>query len=191
MIEDKRERILDAAFDKFKQYGFVKTTVDEIARQAQVGKGTIYFYFKSKEAILLALVDREMAKGYAEIATAVAKERETVDKLKRVIQVSFDFFHKNALTSKVMAMDQGLVLALITDKNKEIQQLSIAVIKALVEQGQQEGVFQEMDSQQVAYIIDSLIRSFHYLHYLGLDIYKPDAILDSLFGLLFSGLGKG
>ena len=48
MSEDKRERILDAAFEKFKQFGFVKTTVEEIARHAQVGKGTIYFYFKSR-----------------------------------------------------------------------------------------------------------------------------------------------
>ena len=53
--DDKNERILDAALDKFKQYGFMKTTVDDIARQTQVGKGTIYLYFQNKEDILNAL----------------------------------------------------------------------------------------------------------------------------------------
>ena len=48
-MENKQERILDAAFERFKHFGFLKTTVDEIARQAQVGKGTIYSYFKNKD----------------------------------------------------------------------------------------------------------------------------------------------
>ena len=33
MAGNKRDRILDASFDKFKQYGFVKTTVEEIAKK--------------------------------------------------------------------------------------------------------------------------------------------------------------
>ena len=53
--DDKNERILDTALDKFKQYGFLKSTVDDIARQTQVGKGTIYLYFQNKEYILNAL----------------------------------------------------------------------------------------------------------------------------------------
>lgn len=188
MGDNKRNRILDASFDKFKQYGFVKTTVDEIARHAHVGKGTIYFYFKSKEEILLALVDREMAKGYTEIANAIDKERDAVSQLKKLLRVAFDFFHNNELVSKVMAMDQGFVLSVISDKNREMQQNSMMVIKELLERGQKEGRFRELENEKVAYIIDSLIRSFHYLHYLNLEVYNPKDIIDALIDFLFSGL---
>jgi AcrR family transcriptional regulator len=62
-MKNKREKILDAALARFEHYGFLKTTVDEIARQAQVGKGTVYSYFNSKKEILIALVDQEFARG--------------------------------------------------------------------------------------------------------------------------------
>ncbi|MFC1883292.1 TetR/AcrR family transcriptional regulator [Thermodesulfobacteriota bacterium] len=188
MVENKRDRILDASFDKFKQYGFVKTTVDEIARHAHVGKGTIYFYFKSKEDILLALVDREMDKGYREIANAMGKKHDAADQLKMLLQVTFDFFHGNELVSKVMAMDQGFVLSVIYNKNKEMQENSMMVIRQLLEQGQKEGTFRELDYDKVAYIIDSLIRSFHYLHYLDLTVYDPKDIIEPLIDLLSTGL---
>lgn len=188
--ENKRDRILDASFEKFKQYGFVKTTVDEIARHAHVGKGTIYFYFKSKEDILLALVDREMAKGYSAIAKATESESDATGQLKKLLKVTFDFFHSNELISKVMAMDQGFILSIISEKNKEIQKSSITVIKQLLERGEKEGHFRKLEYKKAAYIIDSLIRSFHYLHYLDLEVYNPRDIVNPLIDLLFSGLTK-
>lgn len=189
-METKKDRILDAAFDKFRQYGFLKTTVDEIARQAQVGKGTIYFYFKSKEEILNALVDRELTRGFGEVGRAMMEEPTALGKMKRMLEVSFDYFHRNDLVSKVLAMDQDFVLAVITEKNKEFQNLSISWTKTLLEQGKNEGLFRDVDSEKVAYIIDSLIRSFHYLSYLGLEIHKPEEIKEAIFDLLSLGLQK-
>lgn len=87
-MENKQDRILDAAFEKFKQFGFLKTTVDEIARQAQVGKGTIYSYFKNKEEILIALVDREFTRGFAIIAEAMDQEQSSIGKLRKMPQIS-------------------------------------------------------------------------------------------------------
>lgn len=188
MTDDKRERILDAAFNLFEHYGFLKTTVDEIAREAHVGKGTIYFYFKNKEDILISLTDREITKGFSMITNAVLKEPNASDMLKKLLQVSFNYFHNNKLLSKVMAMDQGLALSIIKEKNREFQGLAISELRSLLEEGHKQGIFREVDCEKVAYIIDSLIRSFHYLHYLGLDRYEPGEILDSCIDLLFSGI---
>jgi len=54
---DKRESILHAAWALIRHYGFAKTTIDDIARKALVGKGTVYLYFRSKTDIMLALTD--------------------------------------------------------------------------------------------------------------------------------------
>lgn len=54
---DIRTRILDAARDRIHHYGFKKTTIDEVAADAGVGKGTVYLYFESKEDIALAIMD--------------------------------------------------------------------------------------------------------------------------------------
>lgn len=54
---DKREAILHAAWGLIRHYGYNKTTIDDIAKRAKVGKGTVYIYFRSKTEIMLALTD--------------------------------------------------------------------------------------------------------------------------------------
>lgn len=55
---DVRDAILDAADRLIGLYGYRKTTVDDIAQEAGVGKGTIYIYFESKEDVALSWIDR-------------------------------------------------------------------------------------------------------------------------------------
>jgi AcrR family transcriptional regulator len=53
-----REAILDAADRRLARYGYKKMTVDELATDAGIGKGTIYLHFRSKEEVVLCHVDR-------------------------------------------------------------------------------------------------------------------------------------
>ncbi|MCX6002345.1 MAG: helix-turn-helix domain containing protein, partial [Chloroflexi bacterium] len=54
---NRREDILQAAREVFKQNGYAKAHVAEIAQLAGVAKGTVYLYFASKQAMLDALCD--------------------------------------------------------------------------------------------------------------------------------------
>jgi len=56
-IEDKRERIRTAAARVFADKGYHGATISRIAREADVGKGTVYLYFASKEDILLDILE--------------------------------------------------------------------------------------------------------------------------------------
>jgi AcrR family transcriptional regulator len=57
--EVRAERILDAAAALIQRWGYNKTTIDDIARQAGVAKGTIYLHWKTREALFMALLTRE------------------------------------------------------------------------------------------------------------------------------------
>ncbi|HVZ70198.1 MAG TPA: TetR/AcrR family transcriptional regulator [Rhizomicrobium sp.] len=57
-LDDKRERLLDAALELFELRGFDGVAVPEIARMANVATGTIYRYFETKEALVNALYRR-------------------------------------------------------------------------------------------------------------------------------------
>ena len=54
-----RENIVSAATEVFSRYGFKKTSMEDIARALRMGKSSIYYYFKGKEEIFQAVVDRE------------------------------------------------------------------------------------------------------------------------------------
>lgn len=56
--EDVRDLILDAADRLLGRYGYKKMTMDDLALEVGIGKGTLYLHFRSKEEIALARVDR-------------------------------------------------------------------------------------------------------------------------------------
>src|SRR3982751_1527848 len=52
------DRILDAADRLLTRYGYKKMTIDDLAREVGIGKGTVYLHFPSKEEIALSHIDR-------------------------------------------------------------------------------------------------------------------------------------
>src|SRR3954471_4170268 len=65
-----RDRILDAAERLLGRFGYRKMTVDDIAADAGIGKGTVYLSFPSKEEVVLSTVDRIVAR----VCTAMEEE---------------------------------------------------------------------------------------------------------------------
>src|SRR5260370_34870129 len=57
VVEDRRDQIIDAAMRIFAQKGFIKATNKDIAREAGITPGLIYYYFESKEALLKAILE--------------------------------------------------------------------------------------------------------------------------------------
>src|SRR5260370_2827663 len=64
-----RERLFRAALNLFAQKGFAETTVEDITESADVGKGTFFNYFPSKDHILLAFVEMQLGNLAAAIET--------------------------------------------------------------------------------------------------------------------------
>lgn len=58
---DKRELILAAALDEFSQNGFASARLDDVAKRANVAKGTIYLYFKDKESLFQELLRTQIS----------------------------------------------------------------------------------------------------------------------------------
>ena len=58
VVEDRREQIIDAAMRVFSQKGFTGATNKDIAREASITPGLIYYYFESKEKLLEAVIER-------------------------------------------------------------------------------------------------------------------------------------
>ena len=68
-----RERLFRAALDLFAKKGFAETTVEDITNAADVGKGTFFNYFPSKDHILLAFGEMQLAK----LESAIENARRT------------------------------------------------------------------------------------------------------------------
>jgi AcrR family transcriptional regulator len=67
----RMERVLDAAGELLLRWGYQRVTIDEIARHAGVGKGTVYLHFPNKDALFLTLLLRAQRRSIAELLAEI------------------------------------------------------------------------------------------------------------------------
>lgn len=73
---EREKRILDAAIELLQKWGYRKTTLEDIAREAGVAKGTIYLYWPTREKLFMAIIEREQSKLMGEIARRMEEDPE-------------------------------------------------------------------------------------------------------------------
>ena len=84
--EDLRELILDAVEVLLARYGFKKMTMEDIARQVGIGKGTIYLHFPGKEEVVLSHVDRVARKVLVELRGIAVSGAPAAERLRAMLR---------------------------------------------------------------------------------------------------------
>lgn len=90
--EETRERILRAALEMFHERGFETTTMRDIARKAEMATGAAYYYFDSKDAIVLAFYDIARKAMEPKLEEVLEGSRELRARLRGLIQIKLDYF---------------------------------------------------------------------------------------------------
>lgn len=70
----KREQILDGALSVFMQMGFDAASMNDITREAGVSKGTLYVYFKNKEDLFAAIIERQKLRIFGQLQEILEKD---------------------------------------------------------------------------------------------------------------------
>jgi AcrR family transcriptional regulator len=91
---DKSARILKAALDLFVRYGIKRTSIDDIAREAGIAKGTLYLYYPSKDALFAAVAERMCAERLAMAREASAGAGPLVDRLVAILDSQIGIMYR-------------------------------------------------------------------------------------------------
>ncbi|MBI3769843.1 MAG: TetR/AcrR family transcriptional regulator [Deltaproteobacteria bacterium] len=92
--DDKRAAILAAALVLFGRYGYRRTSIDDLAHETGIAKGTVYLYFETKEGIFRALCESLIARVIGAAAAASAAAAPIGARLRRVLAAKFEYFHR-------------------------------------------------------------------------------------------------
>ncbi|RGB67948.1 TetR/AcrR family transcriptional regulator [Harryflintia acetispora] len=98
--DERREEIVQAARELFGQNGFAKTTISDIAQRIGIAKGLFYYYFRTKDEVMNAVVDEYISET-SEVVRHIV-EQDT-DFLKRMNQVVFTIIEFTQKTETVFA----------------------------------------------------------------------------------------
>jgi AcrR family transcriptional regulator len=124
---DKRDRILNAAQRLFVRYGVKRTSVDDVAREAGIAKGTVYLSFKSKAELFAAIADRLCANTLAD-ARKIALEAtpltaRLVGILDRYIGATHRLVAQSPHIAELTASKQALSAAALDTLDRHIRSL--------------------------------------------------------------------
>jgi AcrR family transcriptional regulator len=92
--ERKRELILDTAFELILEKMYSNTKIIDIANKAGIGKGTVYEYFESKEALVLELINTRVKQDYMKICDEIEKLPTCKQKLTKYLQLQIEITSK-------------------------------------------------------------------------------------------------
>ncbi len=102
-IADRKERerqariqlILQAGARVFAAHGYHSASMDLIAEEAELGKATIYYYYKSKEELLHGILTDGVQDFFSQLEEALQHEQDPISKIRLVIRHSVEFFEKH------------------------------------------------------------------------------------------------
>lgn len=165
---EKRTEILEAAVKLFSERGFEKTTVDEIATKANVGKGTIYLYFQNKEDIFLGVLEEGMAK-LLDIFEKIIQSGNFTQQLYDMIYSQFKFIEDNQEFYKIHLKEQvNLELKICDDADNSLAQLHrrlYELITNFIRKGIEEGYIRPGPPESYVAAIAGIVShtAFHWL----------------------------
>lgn len=138
---DKRDRILQAAIHVFAEKGFFVARVADVAREAGVADGTIYLYFKSKEALLQGLFEESMDRVLVWMRELAASPEPPSERLLAIFERYAQFTEDEPRLAEVLTVqlrESGKLMAEIaSQKFGEFLQ----ILTAIIEDGQRRGHF--------------------------------------------------
>ena len=155
--DERYVQILKAAKICFLEKGYFATRVDEIARQAGLSKGGVYFHFKSKREIFLALVEEEYSRAMTVIDSVTMGEGDALEKLLTLADHFTRVFETGDEPKFLVVIgEMALRDPEVRDQLLAVQQSYLDKISELVEWGVREGHLREdLDTQMVALILKS------------------------------------
>jgi AcrR family transcriptional regulator len=149
--EDIRDLILDAADRLLVRYGFKKMTMDDLASEVGIAKGTIYLHFSSKEEIALSHVDRIVERLKTKLKAIAAKDLSAEDRLRLmlVLRVMHRFDSVQHYTQSLNDILSAIRPKLLARRKTYFEEES-EIFALVLEEGKPAGEFQIENTLEVA-----------------------------------------
>ena len=149
-----RARILEAASKRFQSFGYRRTGVAEIARDAGISAGTIYRYFPSKEDIFRAVMRTFLERWLDRVRRALDEPGTPLERLMRLGPASVEHAKENSLLVSLLTRDTEIIFPpLLEELRDEVYERTVALMADVVRDGIREGFFREVDPERFCFVI--------------------------------------
>lgn len=187
--DEVREQLVQAARQVFVRYGYKKTALDDIAREARKGKSTIYYYFKSKDDIFKAVIDAEAEIRAKTIDDQISIIEDPQQKLKTYIYVRMLTLQKVGNYYEAIKNDLLDNLYFVNSLRTNHFDAEINLVKELLLEGIEKEVYTIQNPELTAKTIVTLLQGFEVpLILKNLSDEELQKSVDEMLNILFFGI---
>jgi len=191
--EFRVREILAAARRVIADHGFEGATIDRVAEEARIAKGTVYLYFDNKDNLLQAAMEEGLISFGEQIRAEVANVADPLEKLRRLVTAQLGIMNANRDFIKALIVEHSLVDP--SSSRPGAQRLvehhlaHLRFIAGIVEECVVRGVVRKVDPGAVAVALNETIRGYFQRRLLepgwGSGAHDANVIIDIFFhGLL-------
>ncbi len=185
-----RDKIIETARVIFSKIGFRKTTMLDIAKALYKAKSSLYHYFKSKEEILKAVVEKEgeiFKRKLEEVLNSTEDPREKIVLYSKTRMKIF-----NSLANFYTAFKEDYLenYGFIQELRRDYDRFEFETIKSILEDGNRKGVFSVEDPELTSWAIITAMKGLEFPWAVTEDPSKIDRDIDALLHVLFQGILK-
>lgn len=189
--EEVREQLVQAARQVFARYGYKKTALDDISKEARKGKSTIYYYFKSKDDIFKAVIDAEAEIRKKTIDDQISEIEDPQQKLKTYIYVRMLSLKKVGNYYEAIKNDLLDNLYFVNSLRVNHFDEEIELVKNLLLQGVEKGVYTIPNPELTAKTIVTLLQGFEVpLIQKNISDEELQKSVDEMLNILFFGIAS-
>ena len=158
--EERPTQILDAAFHEFGERGLAGARLEDIAKRAQVAKGTIYLYFPNKEALFREMVHTTIVAALAEAEASQAGllSETSNEQLRRLGQGWWTFLRTERVQvlQRLVSLELGQFPDLMQFYADEVIARGRRLVSSVIARGVERGEFRAVDPQLAARMFSSI-----------------------------------
>lgn len=181
--------IFEAALNVFAEYGYKKSTVEDIASRLGMTKGALYIYVKNKKDLYEKTVAFALRRWQGKVRDAVASENDVVDRFLVMCSKAVEYLSTDDDLRRVLVRDPDIFPMFPSiDPYRDVNDDSVGMIRAILTEGVEQGRFRPVDIDRTADVIFSIYKMLIIRTY----IHSEQEAVRSLYGdaieLLTNGL---
>lgn len=190
--ERKRHAILDAARTVFSRQGYASTSVEDVAEQAGIAKGTLYLYFKSKEELYIAALVRDMENVMRRASEEMDRFPTLREKILALLRVRLEYSRANEDFLRIYLAEYGSIF-MKSAMHGELCRLSREYMRHLkheVEQAVERREIRPIEAGPVAIALSAITRGMLETRLLGWKEFQSQQEAEFAIDLLWRGIGR-
>jgi AcrR family transcriptional regulator len=191
--EERHAQILDAARAVFSRQSFAATVVEDIARDAGIGKGTLYLYFRSKEEIYVAAVTADARKIQLETSVRLADLPDFRQKLRAFLEIRLEYIESHQNFLRIYLAEFGRLCLGHSEMSSQFEEIVLESNRSLaemLESAARNGEIRPVNIPVTSFAIHDLTRGMMERRLMNWSPLNPSEDLEFTFNLIMKGIAQ-